>query len=74
MFKLTLTDPNLCKACEALIEFMEAQKVRRLTSHHLTRETQALQAAIALKIGGDSRSALEILEEIKELMANENIF
>ena len=73
-FKLTLTDPNLCKACEALIEFMETQKVRRLTSHHLTRETQALQAAIALKIGGDSRSALEILEEIKELMANENIF
>ena len=74
MFKLTLTDPNLCRACEALIEFIEAQKVRRLTSHHLSRETQALQAAIALKIGGDSRSALEILEEIKELMANENIF
>ena len=53
---------------------MESKKVRRLTSTHLTRETQALQAAIALKIGGDSRSALEILEEIKELMANENIF
>jgi hypothetical protein len=74
MFKLKLTDPKLCQACEALIAFMESKKVRRLTSTHLTRETQALQAAIALKIGGDSRSALEILEEIKELMANENIF
>lgn len=74
MFKLTLTDPKLHQACEALIAFMESKKVRRLTSTHLTRETQALQAAIALKIGGDSRSALEILEEIKELMANERIF
>ena len=74
MFKLTLTDPKLSQACEALIGFMESKKVRRLTSTHLTRETQALQAAIALKIGGDSRSALEILEEIKELMANERIF
>lgn len=74
MFKCTLTDPKLCQACEALIAFMESKKVRRLTSTHLTRETQALQAAIALKIGGDSRSALEILEEIKEMLANERIF
>ena len=74
MFLNTLTDPKLHQACSALIEFMEAAKVRRLTSTHLTRETQALQAAIALKIGGDSRSALEILEELKEMLANENIF
>ena len=53
---------------------MEAAKVRRLTTTHLTRETQALQAAIALKIGGDSRTALEILEELKEMLANERIF
>lgn len=74
MFALTLTDPKLHNACTALIEFMEAAKVRRLTTTHLSRETQALQAAIALKIGGDSRSALEILEELKELLANERIF
>lgn len=74
IFKLTLADPKLSAACQALIEFVESKKVRRLTTHHLTRETQALQAAIALKIGGDPRSALEILEEIKEMMVNENIF
>ena len=74
MFKLTLTDPKLAQATQAIIDFLESLKVRQLTSHHLTRETQALQAAIALKIGGDSRSALEILEEIKLMMANESIF
>jgi hypothetical protein len=73
-FKCTLTDPKLSNACTVLIEFIEGLAARRLTSHHLTRETQALQAAIALKIGGDSRSALEILEQLKEMLVNENIF
>lgn len=74
LFKLTLTDPKLAQATQAILEFLESLKVRQLTTHHLTRETQALQAAISRKIGGDPRSALEILEEIKVLMANENIF
>lgn len=74
MLKLKLTKPDLQQAVDVLISFMESQKVRRLTSHHLSRETEALQRAIALKIGGDHRSALEILEEIKELMVNDNIF
>lgn len=74
MFKLTLTDPKLAQATQAILEFLESLKVRQLTTHHLTRETQALQAAISRKIGGDPRSALEILEEIKMMMANENIF
>lgn len=73
-FRVTLTDMKLKEACGVLIDFIERSNVRRLTTHHLSRETEALQRAIALKMGGDSRTALEILEEVKLLLCNANIF
>lgn len=67
-------DPKLRAACEAILKALESREARRLTPHHLFTESRALQAAIAIKLGGDQREALEILKEVEELLANDQIF
>lgn len=74
MLRLTTSDMKIRDACDALIEALEKRELRRLTPNHQFKEMQVLQAVIRQKIGGDSRSALEILAEIQELIFNNEIF
>lgn len=74
MLKNKSGDMNIRKACDAIIEALEKEEARRLTPNHLFKETQLLQAVIRSKIGGDVRSSLEIMEELKELIFKGEIF
>ena len=74
MLRLSTSDMKIRDACDALIEALEKRELRRLTPNHQFKEMQVLQAVIRQKVGGDSRSALEILAEIQELIFNNEIF
>lgn len=73
-YKSTSGDPKVRSACEVILKTLESVDARRFTPNHLFEESRALQAAIALKMNGDTRSALEILAEIRELLAKDMIF
>lgn len=68
------SDAKIRNACDAILETLERVELRRATPHQLFKEMQVLRAAIALKMGGDQRTALEILEEVKQLIYNDEIF
>ena len=74
MYRMTHADMKLRDACDAILEAIEREEVRRVTPHQTLKQTKALQAVIALKMGGDKRTALEILEEIRQLLENDMIF
>ena len=74
VYKFKCSDAKVRTACETLIETLEREKVRGLAPHHLNWETDALQRAIALKLGGDMRSTLEIIAELKEVIQSNSIF
>lgn len=74
MYRLTHSDMKIQQACDVILEAIQHEETRRVTPDRTWRQTRALQAVIALKMGGDERTALEILEEVRELLENEEIF
>lgn len=73
-FQSITFDPKLRNAAEAILKKIEQNEARRVTPHQTLRETEALQRVIALKLGGDTREAIEILEEVRQLLCDDLIF
>lgn len=73
-FKSCHFDMKIREACDVILKYFDGIEARRLTPNRLKIETQALQLAIAAKMNGDQRSALELLETIKEMLLNDKIF
>lgn len=67
-------DRKLREACDVIIKDLEQQDLKRFTLSMTKVETEALQRAIALRLGGDSRQTLEIISDIKEMLSNDLIF
>ena len=74
MYRLTHSDMKIRQACDVILGEIQREETRRVTPDRTWRQTRALQAVIALKMGGDERTSLEILEEVRELLENEEIF
>lgn len=73
-YRMRTGDINVRKACDVILKTIGSLEARRLTPHHSFLESRALQAAIALKLDGDERSAIEILSEIQEMLSKNEIF
>ena len=68
------SNPDVRTACDAIIKYIDANATRRFTPRNLYIEARAMQEAIAARLAGDKRSALEIMQEIKYLLENDLIF
>lgn len=74
MYKLTHANPDVRNACDAIIEYINSNEAKRYTERHLRVEAEALQAVIRMKMGGDERSALQLLDYVRELITRKEIF
>lgn len=73
-YRSTHSNPDVRTACDVILRYIDTNIARTLTPHNHYIEARALQEAIALKMRGDKRTALEIIEEVKKLLANDLIF
>ena len=67
-YKLTHPDPKIRTACDVILQKIENIEALRFVPMGDDKERQALQIALRLKMGGDERSALEIIAEVKALL------
>lgn len=73
-YRLIHSDQQIRQACDAIIDAIKRTEVRRLTPHNINVETEALQRAIAIRMGGTTESILETIERVKALILNKEIF
>ena len=73
-YKVIHLDPEIQKACAAIIDAIKKSEVRRLTPHNISIETQALQRAIAIRCGGKEEDIMVTVERVKELLLEGLIF
>lgn len=74
LYRVCHADDDVRKACSILIDYIDSVTARRFTPHNVRIESEALQAVIRLKMGGDERSTGELFEYIKELIERKEIF
>lgn len=74
VYKMSHMDVKIREACDVILNEIKRIKAKGMTTTRLNIDARAMQEAIAKKMKGDKRSALEIIAEIKELLLNEKIF
>ena len=74
MYRSRHADVKVREACDAIISFIDQNEMRRMTSRELMIDSRSWQMAIAARMNGDQRSALEIVQEIKNLLQKDLIF
>lgn len=74
MYRETHSDIKVRTACDEIIKYIDKFEARRFTHTENLIDARALQEAIAARMAGDQRSALEIIAEVKELLLNNAIF
>lgn len=67
-------EQNVREACKIILDNLDRGEIARLVPTVSLTEIKALQTTIALKMDGDQRSAVEILEEVHRLLANSELF
>lgn len=73
-FSQSHPDPKIRSACSTIIDAIQVRDTYRYTSNFDIWQVRALQTAIQLKMGGDERSAVEIMAEVEELLKNDMIW
>lgn len=74
MYKATNSDTKVRSACDEIIHYIDKWEAKRIAPADNLLDARALQEAIAARLAGDQRSALEIIAEIKKLLSEEAIF
>lgn len=74
MYRSRHADVKVREACDAIIAFIDQNEMRRMTSRELMIDAKSWQMAIAARMNGDQRNALEIVQEIKNLLQKDLIF
>ena len=67
-------DIKVREACDIIIQYIDSQEMRRMTPRELLIDSRAWQEALSAKMSGDQRNALEIVAEIKNMLAKDLIF
>lgn len=67
-------DPKIRQACTTIIETINVRNLYRYTDTFDIWKVKALQAAIQLKMGGDERSTVELMNELEILFKTEQIW
>lgn len=74
LFAAKHSDLKLREACKVIIDNLTDEEGRRISPQKLFLDRRALQETISRKLGGDTRDALVIMEEIRELLKNKMIW
>lgn len=68
------TDPKIRQACTLIIDTIDVRDMYRFTPNFDIWEVKALQAAIQLKMGGDTRSTVELIAYLEEELKKGDIW
>lgn len=73
-YRLTHPQEKIRQACDVILKNIENLEILRFVPLGDEKERQALQIALQRKIGGDTRSTLEIIAEVKALLNDDTIW
>lgn len=73
-YRASHADQKIRDACTVILQNIERYESLRFTPLGDSTERIALQRAIAAKIGGDQRDAMAIIEEVRQLILNSEIW
>ena len=72
-YKMYHPDAQIRTACDVILKRIESMDALRFVPLGDEKERLALQHTLSLKLGGDTRSALEIMAEVKALLDNDGL-
>lgn len=67
-------DPKIRQACTLIIDTIDVRDIYRFTPNFDIWEVKALQAAIQLKMGGDTRNTVELIAYLEEELKKGDIW
>ena len=59
------------QACDIILEKLEKMESLRFMPLGDNKDIQALRMALQMKMGGDQRDAMALIEEIRQLLEND---
>ena len=74
VYRLTHPQPNIRAACDEILKNIQSFDVLRYVPMGDNLEVEALKIALRRRINGDEKSVVEIIEEVKEILANDKVF
>lgn len=72
-YKLHHLQPDIRTACDVILKHIESIEKFRFVPLGDEKERMAMQIALTRKLGGDERSALEIIAEVKALLDKDQL-
>ena len=73
-YRLTHGDVKVREACDVILKYIEQNEIRRITPRESVIDARAWQMALAARMAGDKREALELVESIRQMLARDEIF
>ena len=67
-------DLDLRKACAAILDNLDREKLRMVTAHGWATEIDAIRMAIATRTGWDFKRVMEVAEEVHKLIVQKEIW
>lgn len=74
VYRLTHPQPNIRAACDEILKNIQSFDVLRYVPMGDNLEVEALKIALRRRINGDEMSVVEIIEEVKEILASDKVF
>lgn len=73
-YKLNHGDVKVREACDVILQYIQENEIRRITPRESVIDARAWQMALAARMAGDKREALELVESIRQMLARDEIF
>ena len=73
-YKLSHGDVKVREACDVILQYIQENEIRRITPRESVIDARAWQMALAARMAGDKREALELVESIRQMLARDEIF
>ena len=74
VYKTSHCDIKVREACDVILQYIQEKEIRRITPRESAIDARAWQMALAARMAGDQRGALELVQAIKEMLAKDEIF
>lgn len=74
MYRNLHANLDIRKACDTILDALRREELRRVSPRMTYIETEALRRAIAIKMKWPQENVVEVVEEIKQLLFNDEIF
>mgnify|MGYP007057708870 CR=1 FL=1 len=73
-YKMNHGDIKVREACDVILQYIQENEIRRITPRESVIDARAWQMALAARMAGDKREALELVESIRQMLARDEIF